>query len=184
MPTDLSIDAPPPPDDDAALGPDADQEAVARKILLDQLTGRARTRKELADRLAKKQVPDDIAQPLLDRFTEVGLIDDAAFAREWVESRQEVRGLARRALSQELRRKGVDSEVIQDALDQVDPDDEVEAARTLVRRKLPSLQRFDDVTRVRRLVGMLARKGHSSSVAFRVVREELAEAAAHLEGHE
>ena len=174
-------DTPPPPDDDSALGPAADQEAVARKILLDQLTGRARTRKELAEKLAKKQVPADVAERLLDRFTEVGLIDDAAFAREWVQSRQEGRGLARRALSQELRRKGVDSDTIAEAVEEIDPQDEVEAARVLVRRKLPSLARFDDVTKVRRLVGMLARKGHSSGVAFQVVREEIAEAAEHLD---
>ena len=98
-----------------------------------------------------------------------------------MQSRQEGRGLARRALSQELRRKGVDSEVIAEAVEEVDPHDEVEAARVLVRRKLPSLARFDDVTKVRRLVGMLARKGHSSAVAFQVVREEMAEAAEHLD---
>ena len=177
----IDRDAPPPPDDDSALGPAADQEAVARKILLDQLTGRARTRKELADKLAKKHVPATVAEPLLDRFTEVGLIDDAAFAREWVQSRQEGRGLARRALSQELRRKGVDSEVIAEAVDEIDPEDELETARMLVRRKLPSLARFDDVTKVRRLVGMLARKGHSPGVAFQVVREEIAGAAEHLD---
>lgn len=169
------------PDGAQDLGPDADPESVARTILLDQLTGRARTRKELAEKLAKKHVPDEVAEALLDRFTEVGLIDDAAFAREWVQSRQEGRGLARRALSQELRRKGVDSEVIAEAVEEVDPDEEVEAARVLVRRKLRSLGRFDDVTKVRRLVGMLARKGHSSGVAFQVVREEMAEAAEHLD---
>jgi regulatory protein len=166
-------EAPPPPDDVQALGPDADQEAVARKILLDQLTGRARSRKELADKLARKQVPTEVATALLDRFEEVGLVDDAAFAQEWVQSRQAGRGLARRALSVELRRKGVDHEVIAEAVDQVAPEDEVEAARQLVRRKLPSLRRFDQVTVVRRLTGMLARKGYSAGVAYRVVRDEI-----------
>ena len=168
-----AADAPPPPEDDEALGPDADQEAVARKILLDQLTGRARSRKELADKLARKQVPTEVATALLDRFEEVGLVDDAAFAQEWVQSRQAGRGLARRALSVELRRKGVDHEVIAEAVDQVAPEDEVEAARQLVRRKLPSLRRFDQVTVVRRLTGMLARKGYSAGVAYRVVRDEI-----------
>ena len=106
---------------------------MARKILLDQLTGRARTRSELATKLARRNVPDDVATRLLDRFEEVGLVDDAAFAREWVEQRQSGRGLARRALAQELRRKGIDDEVARETLDEVDPDDEVEAARTLVR---------------------------------------------------
>ena len=146
---------------------------MARKILLDQLTGRARTRSELATKLGTRNVPDDVATRLLDRFEEVGLVDDAAFAREWVAQRQSGRGLARRALAQELRRKGIDDEVAREALDEVDPDDEVEAARMLVRAKLRSVRSLDRDKAVRRLVGMLARKGHSSSVAFRVVKEEL-----------
>lgn len=164
------------PPAEADLGPEADPESVARKILLDQLTGRARTRAELAAKLAQRDVPDDIAERLLDRFTEVGLIDDAAFARQWIEQRQEGRGLARRALSQELRRKGVDDETVREALEERaedDPDAELDAARMLVRRKLRSVQGLDHDKAVRRLVGMLARKGHSSGVAFRVVREEL-----------
>jgi regulatory protein len=163
----------PPPEDTAALGPDADQEAVARKILLDQLTGQARSRSELTDKLAAKGVPGETAERLLDRFEEVGLVDDEAFARSWVQSRQGSKGLARRALAQELRRKGVDDEVAREALDEVDPDDEVEAARVLVRRKLRSVARVDQTTAVRRLSGMLARKGYPAGVAFRVVREEL-----------
>jgi regulatory protein len=165
--------AAPPPDDEQTLGPDADAEAVARKILLDQLTGQARSRAELAGKLAKKQVPDEVAQRLLDRFEVVGLVDDAAFARAWVQSRQAGKGLARRALAQELRRKGIEEEVARDALDEVDPEEEVEAARLLVRRKLRTVRRLDRTTAVRRLSGMLARKGYPAGVAFRVVREEL-----------
>ncbi len=159
--------------DDPAGGPEADQEAVARKILLDQLTGQARSRSELATKLAGKGVPDDVAGALLDRFEEVGLIDDSAFAHAWVQSRQAGKGLARRALAQELRRKGIDDEVARDALDEVDLDDEVEAARLLVRRKLRSVAGVDHTTAVRRLAGMLARKGYPAGIAFRVVREEL-----------
>jgi regulatory protein len=146
---------------------------VARTILLDQLTGRARTRRELADKLRSKNVPDQVATRLLDRFTEVGLIDDAAFARLWVESRQSSRGLARRALSDELRRKGVDPEIVREAVGEVDQADEEAAARRLVRKKLPSLRKVDQATATRRLVGMLARKGYSAGLAFAVVKDEL-----------
>ena len=162
-----------PPDDLEALGPEADHEAVARKILLDALTGAARSRKELADKLAKKDVPPAIASRLLDRFTEVGLIDDAAFARQWIASRQPGKGLASRALAQELRRKGIDDEVAREALDEIDPDDELEVARRLVQRKLRSMRGLAPEVATRRLVGMLARKGHGPGVAFAVVREEL-----------
>jgi regulatory protein len=166
----------PPPPDPVADGPEADHEAVARKILLDQLTGQARSRKELSDKLASRNVPDEIAIALLDRFEEVGLVDDEAFARSWIASRQPGKGLACRALAQELRRKGIDDEVARDALDEVDPADEEAAARALVRKKLRTLSRVDDTTATRRLVGMLARKGYSSGLAFAVVRDELAAA--------
>lgn len=156
-----------------AHGPEADPEAVARAILLDQLAGRARSRSELATKLARKGVPDEVAARLLDRFEEVGLVDDEAFARSWVESRQAGRGLARRALAHELRHKGVDDEVARAVLDDVDPDDEEEAARRLVRRKARSVARLDRDVAVRRLAGMLARKGYPPGVAFRVVRDEL-----------
>jgi regulatory protein len=161
------------PDDPEALGPEADHEGVARKILLDQLTGQARSRAELAAKLAAKGVPDAVAGSLLDRFTDVGLVDDEAFARSWVQSRQAGKGLARRALAQELRRKGIDDGVARAALDEVDPDDEVEAARALVRRKLRAAARLDHTTAVRRLAGLLARKGYPAGVAFQVIREEL-----------
>ena len=173
-PQDPPPDAPP---DLKSLGPDADPESVARTILLDQLTGRARTRRELADKLRSRNVPDEVATRLLDRFTEVGLIDDAAFARLWVESRQSSRGLAKRALSDELRRKGVDAEIVREAVDEVDPADEEAAARRLVRKKLPSLRKVDSTTATRRLVGMLARKGYSAGLAFAVVKDELGAAA-------
>lgn len=124
--------------------------------------------------LARKEVPDDVAATVLDKFEAAGLIDDEAFARSWVEARQRTKGLARRALAQELRQKGVDDEVARETLDEVDPETERAAAVTLVRKKLPSLRNADDKTRVRRLTGMLARKGYSGAVAFAVVREELA----------
>jgi regulatory protein len=165
-----------PPPDPAAVGPDADPESVARKILLDALTGQARSRMELRDKLAKKDVPAELAERLLDRFTEVGLVDDEAFARSWVESRQRSRGLARRALAQELRRKGVDDDTARTALDDLDPEQEEQAARTLVRKKLRALRGVDHATATRRLAGLLARKGYPAGLAFGVVREELARA--------
>jgi regulatory protein len=161
------------------LGPEPDQEAVARKILLEQLTGQARSRKELAAKLAARNVPEDLATRLLDRFEEVGLVDDAAFARTWVASRQPAgsgggRGLARRALAQELRGKGIADEVAREVLDEIDPDDEEAAARALVRRRLRSVAGLDRDKAVRRLVGMLGRKGYSPGLAFAVVKDELA----------
>ena len=159
----------------AAAEVEADPEAVARRILLDTLTGQARTRHELADKLAKRGVPDELAASLLDRFTEVGLIDDAAFARLWVEGRHRSRGLAPRALAQELRRKGVGDEDAKAALEQIDEDDQRTAARALVDKKLRSMRGVDPQVATRRLAGLLARKGYSAGLAFSVVREVLGE---------
>jgi len=164
----------PVPPDPVVDGPDADPESVARTILLDQLTGRARTRKELSDKLASRNVPSDIATGLLDRFEEVGLIDDRAFASTWVSQRQQGKGLARRALAQELRRKGVDDDVARAALDEVDSEAETQAARDLVAKRLRSLRGVDETTAARRLVGMLARKGYPQGLCYAVVREHLA----------
>jgi regulatory protein len=150
-----------------------DPESVARGICLRALTGAPKTRQQLADLLTQRGVPDDAAETVLDRFTEVGLIDDAAFARAWVSSRQSGRGLARRALSAELRAKGVDAEVAAEAVEAVGEDDERAAARRLVDRKLGAMRRLDRATATRRLMGMLARKGYNGGLAAAVIREAL-----------
>jgi regulatory protein len=164
------------PPDPVADGPDADAEEVARKILLKRLSDRPRTRSELATALRRKKVPNETATSLLDRFEAVGLIDDEEFARSWVRSRLTGKGLARRSLGVELRRKGVDAETVRMALDEVDPAEEEAAARQLVRRKSRSMQGLDEAVRMRRLVSMLARKGYPPDLAFRVVRDEAANA--------
>jgi regulatory protein len=110
---------------------------------------------------------------LLDRFEEVGLIDDAAFAEAWVESRHHSRGLARRALARELRAKGVDSAVADEAVRGLDTGQEERTARALVTRKLRATRGLDREKRLRRLAGMLARKGYAEGMALRVVRQAL-----------
>lgn len=154
-------------------GPHADPESVARTICLRQLEYGPRTRAQLATAMAKRHVPPDAAVAILDRFTEVGLIDDEAFASAWVESRHSARGLSRRALGHELRKKGVADETIAAALDSVDADDEREAAEALVARKLAATKSLATEARVRRLTGMLARKGYSPGLSFAVVREAI-----------
>ncbi|WP_307805565.1 recombination regulator RecX [Streptomyces spirodelae] len=147
----------------------------ARAICLRLLTGTPRTRRQLADALSKREVPEEAAEEVLARFEDVGLIDDAAFADAWVESRHHSRGLARRALARELRTKGVDSTVIDEAVGRLDSGQEEETARALVARKLRSTRGLDREKRLRRLAGMLARKGYSEGLALRVVRRALEE---------
>jgi regulatory protein len=166
------------------LDPDVDPVAVAREICLRLLTDRARTRQELAQALRRKGVPDEAAHTVLERFDEVGLIDDAAFAGQWVRSRHAHRGLARRAIAVELRRKGVSEEDAGEALAEVDAETEERRARELVERKLRTLAvdtAEQRATAGRRLVGMLARKGYGAGTAYRVVKEALSERGAEVD---
>ncbi|OIJ96924.1 recombination regulator RecX [Streptomyces sp. MUSC 14] len=147
----------------------------ARAICLRLLTGTPRTRGQLADALRKREIPEDVAEEVLSRFEEVGLIDDGAFADAWVESRHHGRGLARRALARELRTKGVDSALIDEAVGRLDAEQEEATARELVERKLRATRGLDRDKRLRRLAGMLARKGYPEGMALRVVRQALEE---------
>ncbi|MDT5139762.1 MAG: regulatory protein [Mycobacterium sp.] len=147
----------------------------ARALCLRLLTARSRTRAELAGQLTKRGYPDDVSNRVLDRLAAVGLVDDADFAEQWVQSRRANSGKSKRALAAELHTKGVDNEVITTALAGIDADAERDRAEQLVRTRLRREDLSEDNTRVsRRLVGLLARRGYSQTVAGEVVRAELA----------
>jgi regulatory protein len=153
----------------------------AREICLRQLAVRPRTRAELANALRQRGIDAEVASEVLERYGEVGIIDDTAFARAWVSSRHHGRGLAGRALANELRQKGVDAESVSTALAELDPDTEAATARAMVDRKLRGDRGGPPEARLRRLVGMLARKGYAPGLAVKVVRDALADHAAALE---
>ena len=155
---------------------EASREEQARNLCLRLLTARARTRAELEGQLAKRGYPYDVSKRVLDRLTQVGLIDDADFAEQWVRSRRANAGKGKRALAAELRTKGVDNDVIMAALDGIDAGAERQRAEKLVRDRLrrEKLGDDDDAKIARRLVGMLARRGYSQTMAFDVVEDELA----------
>ena len=157
----------------AAARAEADPEAVARLICLRLLTTAPRTRAQLATALRRRGIPDEAAAGVLDRFAEVKLIDDAMFARAWVDSRHHGRGLAGRALGAELRQRGVAQDDIQVALRELDPEQELATARELVARRLTATAGMPLPARTRRLTGVLARKGYAAGLAYRVVREAL-----------
>ena len=165
----------PPPSGAAAEDAEPDPEGVARAIALRMLTGAPRSRAQIAERMAQRNVPEEVAAKVLDRFTEVGLIDDTAYAEMLVRTRHNERGLAGRALAQELQRKGVDREIADEALQAIQPEDEAERAVELVRRKARSTTGVDPVKRRRRLMSMLARKGYGPGVALRAIDQVLGE---------
>jgi regulatory protein len=162
------------PVEPGAADPAQDPAEVARDICLRELAVRPRTRAELATALRRRGIAGEVAAEVLDRYDEVGLIDDEAFARAWVTSRHHGRGLARRALAGELRQRGVDGETVGAALTELDPSTEKATARELVERKLRGMGRAAPDAVFRRLVAMLARKGYPAGLAFAVVKDVLA----------
>ncbi|TEX52446.1 MAG: hypothetical protein B7C55_00645 [Actinomycetales bacterium mxb001] len=166
-----------------ATGPDdeSDPVNVARILVLRRLDSAPRTRAELESYLRKRGVPDDAAGAVLDRFEEVGLIDDAAFADGWVRSRHGSKGLGRRAVAAELRRKGVSDEIVSAALEPIDEGLERERALGLARARLPQVIGLPYPTQVRRMMGALTRRGYDLSMSSEVVRQVLGEASAGAE---
>ena len=178
----MAADGGPTPGSPADLQPDADPEQVARTILLRRLTAAPRTRAELRKDLLTRGIDEVTADRVLDRFVDVGLIDDETFARMWVESRQRSRGSARSVIRQELRHKGIEGPLAEQALELIDSESERERAVQLVRVKARSTRRLTPDARARRLTGMLQRRGYPSGVAFSVVREVLEEMGDDLDG--
>ena len=153
------------------------RDELARALCLRQLTAQARTRAELAGQLAKRGYPDDVSTRVLDRLADVGLIDDAGFAEQWVHSRRANAAKGKRALAAELRTKGVDNDVITSVLGGINLAAERGRAEQLVRAKLRRETLGDDKTAARvsrRLAAMLARRGFDQTMAFDVVSAELA----------
>ena len=163
---------------DTAEAASAEQLETARGIVLRQLTASAKSRRQLEDKLAERDVPEHVAQEVLDRFEQVGLVDDREYAAMFVRSRAETRKLSRAALRRELSQRGITGELAEQALEQRHEEDEVRDAHELVRRKLPASADLTDRKErdklTRRLVSMLGRKGYPSGMAFAVVKEELA----------
>lgn len=159
----------------AAVDREPDPEEVARAIALRLLTAAPRSRAQLAEAMARRDVPVIVAERVLDRFTEVGLVDDAAYAGSLVRTRHAERGLSRTALANELRRKGVDPVTAAAALEEVGDEDEETAARALVVRKLAATRGLDRQTRIRRTYGTLGRKGYPPGLVARLVRDALAD---------
>ncbi|GAA4922151.1 regulatory protein RecX [Nesterenkonia rhizosphaerae] len=159
-----------------------DQYAKARAVVLRKLTGSPKSRHQLAQALREREFSEETLTAVLDRMEEVHLVNDREFARMWVRTRHETKGLGSAALKRELRDKGISEADAGDALEQLSADDETAAARELIAAKLrgvvvPPAHSVEDRKErdklTRRLVGMLARRGHSPGAAFSLVREEL-----------
>jgi len=163
--------------DPAELSPD-EAWKKAKEVCFDLLAIRARTKNELRQALRRKGFDEEIRERLLGKLDDAGLVDDAAFAEQWVRSRHANQGLARTALVAELKRKGVDADVAAQAAGEIDRESEEQRARELVRKRLRSMSALDEQTATRRLLGTLARKGYPQGLSYTVVRDELRNAGA------
>lgn len=148
-----------------------DAHSEARNIVLNQLNFMPRSRRELETTLAKRHIEPDVAKSVLDRFEEIGMVDDAAFAELLIRSRCNTKRVSRSVLRQQLRQKGVDQEIIEAALTVISDSDELRMATELVERKARSMSRLEPEVRKRRLFGLLARKGYNTSIALRVIQD-------------
>ena len=152
------------------------REEQARALCLRLLTARARTRAELAGQLTKRGYPDEVSSRVLDRLAQVGLVDDADFAEQWVRSRRVNAGKGKRALAAELRTKGCARRGDHRRAGRHRRRRRARAGRATGRDKLrrERLNEGDDAKVMRRLVGMLARRGYGQTMAVDVVSTELA----------
>jgi regulatory protein len=155
-------------------------ESAAQRIALDALSRSARTRGQLESLLQRKGIAPEAAEAVLDRFEDVGLVDDRGYAEAFVESRHRVRGQGGRALSAQLRQRGVAAEVIAEAVSGLDPDQEFETACRIAQSRYERMPAVAPEVKVRRLAGFLARKGYSGATVSRAVRHvvETADASA------
>lgn len=156
------------------------EEALApvRKRALGLLDQRARSRDELRERLLRAEFAPELVDEVLDSLERSLLIDDRAFATEWVRQRASRRGKSAKALDMELRDKGVDAAVRAEALAQITEEDEEAQARALAAKKARSVKevpadRAQYDKELRRVVGVLARRGYSSGMSMGVAREAL-----------
>ncbi|MBL0004480.1 MAG: regulatory protein RecX [Actinomycetales bacterium] len=156
-----------------------DPRSVAHGIALRVLALRPHSRVELERKLARRGCDPQVAAEVLDRLTEVGLVDDAAYAHLLVQSRSRTNGLSGVALRRELREKGVDDDLAKDAVGALDDETERARAEELVAKKLRTMGGLDPQVQARRLAAMLARKGYPAGVAYAVVRDAVNAAVEH-----
>ncbi|GAA1445459.1 recombination regulator RecX [Leifsonia poae] len=136
----------------------------ASNVSMHQLARRGMSRWELSQVLAKREIEPEIAEAELNRLESVGLLDDAALAVTLVYTQHNRKGLGRTAIAQELKRRHIAPDIIDDALAEIEDEDELERATELAVKRIGQLSSYDDETAKRRLNGFLARKGYSSSI--------------------
>jgi len=156
-------------DQPRSLSPEK-QESRARNVLLHQLARSAKSTSQLRKILEQREIDSEIAEKVIERFTEVGLIDDAAYAETIVNSRRNYKGLAKSAIKRELNEKGVSQELVEEAISGITAEDDFESAKQLATRRFRQMAHLDKEVRTRRLAGYLQRKGYGSNSVFAAIK--------------
>jgi regulatory protein len=151
-------------------------ESRARNVLLFQLSKAAKSKAQLRAILVKREIPEDIAEEVLDRFEETGLINDRQFAETLVASRRAHKGLSRSAIKRELNTKGVDPVIIDDVLEGIDSESELRTAQLLAAKRIMQMTSLAPEVKERRLGGYLQRKGYGSGVVYAAIRYAMEQA--------
>ena len=168
--------------DGAALhdrGPDDDGESeleAAERTLLRRLCGRSLSLSEARTVLREREIAPDAAEAILERFQELGYLDDSALAEQLIHAGSERRGQGRRVIAQTMAKRGIPRDVADSALAAL-PDDDDERALEFARNKARGMSSLDRDTALRRLTGQLARRGYSGSIAMSAARTALDEQA-------
>lgn len=174
--------APTAPPDPAAV--EREKQTVAQcRYLMGLLAIRRRSEHEMRERLVAREASADVVHEAMARIRRAGLVDDAAFAAEWIQQRRAARGLADDRLRRELLRRGVAAPLIDAALLDA-ADDEETRCRELVRDRLrrdrerltdPTVREGDRTWRAiaRRLDAFLARRGYDGALAVHVISTEM-----------
>ncbi len=142
------------------------QEQRARNVLLYQLARSAKSAHQLRQILEKREIDTQIADAVIERFIEVGLIDDKLFAETIVNSRRKFKGASKSVIKRELAQRGVGVEVIETVTEEITAEAELETATDLAIKRIARLANLERDVRQRRLNGYLARKGYGSSVVI------------------
>jgi regulatory protein len=151
-------------------------EERARNIVLKMLERGPKTSFEIAAALEKHEIPTEIANQLIERFSEVELIDDAAYAEQIAEASRRTKGLARSAVKRKLADKGLDRQIIDQVASDISDEDELSVAIDVAVKRLGQLAKLAPEVRNRRLIGFLQRRGFGSGTVFAAIREAEARA--------
>ncbi|PZN10929.1 MAG: hypothetical protein DIU69_06395 [Bacillota bacterium] len=160
--------------DGARSGGARDESKRALDLALRWLAARARTERELRERLQQRGVPPGVVDATLERLRQWGYVDDRAFAEDYVEHTLTVRYIGPRRLVEELRRRGIDARLATEVVaGRLPPDREIDLARAAARRRLEMWRKGDPAAMRGRLYRFLTGRGFDPETAARVVREHL-----------